>query len=613
MEDDLRHYEAMVANMAAAMPGIPGIPGAYAEEEFSESEDEGTDAYRRGGYHIVNPGEVYNKRYTVVAKLGWGHFSTVWLCQDLQQKRFVAMKVQKSAPNYTDAAYDEIELLMHIAKKEKSSDWEATTQGPFRDTFPEHPFTGVVQLIDYFEHSGPNGRHVCMVFETMGPNILALIKRYKFKGVPLYIVRKVAMHTLVGLDYLHRVCGIIHTDLKPENILVTCPEGVPVNKYGIPLIGEVDKALKVAKEKQTPAERLFRVREQDRVSTKSDKKGKKGKKDASGKAGYSDESLMSGGPPSGPPPPAVTPWQAKGLSEPPYMKPYLKPNRSDPTMLSSYGDSESMLMKPPYHWHRQRVPDAEGQKDGKSDGEPQMPDAQRIQSTDIAKDQELLDKVARLDLFSHEKVIYKIADLGNACWVTKHFSDDIQTRQYRGPETIINAGYDTSADIWSFACMIFELVTGDYLFDPKASEEYPRDEDHLALFQELLGEVPKALVFRGKRAMTFFNRRGELRHIKKLKPWPLDSVLVSKYHMHTLEAVNLASFLGAMLRLMPEERDTAYKLLGHPWLRGLPSPEVTQMVNSLGVPGSLVPAAPAAPEEEAEAQRLKAAAAMTMQ
>ena len=25
---------------------------------------------------------------------------------------------------------------------------------------------------------------------------------------------------LMGLDYLHRVCGIIHTDLKPENVLV---------------------------------------------------------------------------------------------------------------------------------------------------------------------------------------------------------------------------------------------------------------------------------------------------------------------------------------------------------------------------------------------------------
>lgn len=27
-----------------------------------------------------------------------------------------------------------------------------------------------------------------------------------------------------------------------------------------------------------------------------------------------------------------------------------------------------------------------------------------------------------------------VVDLGNACWTYKHFSEDIQTRQYRSPE-----------------------------------------------------------------------------------------------------------------------------------------------------------------------------------
>lgn len=175
-----------------------------------------------------------------------------------------------------------------------------------------------------------------------------------------------------------------------------------------------------------------------------------------------------------------------------------------------------------------------------------------------------------------------MADLGNACWVERHFSDDIQTRQYRSPETIINAGYDTSADIWSLACMIFELVTGDYLFDPKASEEYPRDEDHLALFVELLGPMPRTLIGRGRRSMTYFNRRGDLRHIKSLRYWGLEDVLQQKYHMHPLEAKNLCSFLLPMLRLSPEERSTAQTLLNHPWLRGLPSPELTDMVAKMG-------------------------------
>merc|ERR1719382_1156510 len=194
-------------------------------------------------------------------------------------------------------------------------------------------------------------------------------------------------------------------------------------------------------------------------------------------------------------------------------------------------------------------------------------------------DQALLEEVVGLDLFDHPGVAYKVADLGNACWVERHFSDDIQTRQYRSPESIINAGYDTSADIWSLACMVFELVTGDYLFDPKASEEYPRDEDHLALFVELLGPMPGKLISRGRRSTTYFNRRGELRHIKSLRFWGLGDVLQQKYHMHPIEARNLASFLLPMLRLQPEERTTAKMALEHPWLQGLPAPEVQEYVS----------------------------------
>ena len=47
----------------------------------------------------------------------------------------------------------------------------------------------------------------------------------------------------------------------------------------------------------------------------------------------------------------------------------------------------------------------------------------------------------------------KIADLGNACWVSHHYTEDIQTRQYRALEVLLGAGYHTPADIWSTACM----------------------------------------------------------------------------------------------------------------------------------------------------------------
>jgi hypothetical protein len=48
----------------------------------------------------------------------------------------------------------------------------------------------VVQLVDCFDHNGPHGVHVCMVFEMLGCNLLSVIKRYDYRGIPLPIVRR---------------------------------------------------------------------------------------------------------------------------------------------------------------------------------------------------------------------------------------------------------------------------------------------------------------------------------------------------------------------------------------------------------------------------------------
>mgnify|MGYP003384964136 FL=1 len=123
----------------------------------------------------------------------------------------------------------------------------------------------------------------------------------------------------------------------------------------------------------------------------------------------------------------------------------------------------------------------------------------------------------------------KLVDLGNACWTHKHFTDDIQTRQYRSPEVILGAKYGTSADMWSVACIMFELLTGDLLFDPHSGKAWDRDEDHLAMMYELLGGFPRKMAKAGKRASEYFNKRGQLRHIHNLKFWSLREVLIDKY------------------------------------------------------------------------------------
>jgi serine/threonine-protein kinase SRPK3 len=62
---------------------------------------------------------------------------------------------------------------------------------------------------------------MCMVFDMLGDNLLALIKAYRYQGIPSQLVRKISRQVAIGLDFLHRHCRVIHTDLKPENVLLT--------------------------------------------------------------------------------------------------------------------------------------------------------------------------------------------------------------------------------------------------------------------------------------------------------------------------------------------------------------------------------------------------------
>merc|ERR1712141_843035 len=123
-------------------------------------------------------------------------------------KKFVALKVVKSAAHYTETALDEIKLLKCVRQSDEKD--------PFRER--------CVQLLDDFKISGVNGTHVCMVFEVLGHNLLKFIIRSNYQGIPLYNVKTIMKQVFEGLHYLRTKCKIIHTDIKPENVLICVDE-----------------------------------------------------------------------------------------------------------------------------------------------------------------------------------------------------------------------------------------------------------------------------------------------------------------------------------------------------------------------------------------------------
>ncbi|XP_037627450.1 SRSF protein kinase 3 [Sebastes umbrosus] len=374
-------------------------------KDSRNSENPGEYCY--GGYHPVQIGDTFNRRYQVVSKLGWGYYSTVWLCLDLRLCRRVAVKVLKSGDSFTQAGQDELALLR-------------CASGPTS----RHPSSQrIVQLLDEFKLAGVNGVHMCLVLELLGPDLRGWQLCFGNPGLTPHSAKQILTQVLQGLDYLHTQCKIIHTDIKPENILLCLEE----------------------QSHKVPA------------------------------GGSSSSSLLAG---------------------------------------------------------------------------------REAKSTE--RDQ--------VNPYSLKEIRVKIADLGSSCWVYKHFCEEIQTRQYRSLEVLLGSEYGPPADIWSVACMAFELVTGDSLFEPKAGESISLEEDHIAQIMELLGKIPPVVALSGKFSAEYFSRRGDLRRVGALRLWSLYDVLVEKYHFLLEEATGFSDFLLCMLDYHPERRATAAQCLHHPWL-----------------------------------------------
>ncbi|KEG15468.1 serine/arginine-rich protein specific kinase SRPK [Trypanosoma grayi] len=432
-------------------------------EDYSDTANERATEYRKGGYHPVAVGEVYHDRYRVVKKLGWGYFSTVWLVWDYAEERYQAMKVQKSASHYTEAAHDEIKLLGEIM----SADPDKTRC--------------CTRLNDYFEQTGPNGTHVCMIFDVYGEDLLSLIDRYEYRGVPLPIVKCISRQILVGLEHVHAL-EIIHTDLKPENVLLSTPKHAVISL--------------MKRFHPPPLHQRPRLVERDpKTMTKSQRRRYYKKLKASEKNGNAADN-------------------------------------------SPEHDDHNVSQKS--HEHSEE-PDREERHD--------------ITAVESETDSDW--EIERL----HHVVL---ADFGNSCWTYRQFTDEVQTRQYRCPEVILGEPYSTPIDLWSAACMIFELITGEFLFDPRKGDNYSRDEDHLALMTELMGELPDAMrLGDGKYRSQFYNSRGELRNIKDLNFWSLEDVLYRKHKFTRKKAGEIAQFLLPMLEFDPQKRATATEMLAN--------------------------------------------------
>lgn len=432
---------------------------------------EGVGGYRIGGYRQIIPFEsaLVNKdglkMYTPIRKLGWGHFSTVWevYLNDNISQRF-AMKVIKSAPQYRQAAKSEIEYLKIVSENDLDN--------------TKH----CCHMYDNFEMDATDAtdktnsqKNIFIVFDLLGSNLLSLIKAYKYNGIPVEHVKVITKQVLVGLNFIHKCCGLVHTDLKPENILLDV----------------------IIKNNSKTSKEPVQHNEQ----------------------------------------------------------PQTKKTWFDFTKVKIDNGVMSQLRK---------VPKALQKTNSQSQEAKVMePNARRAFLTTTCPS-------ISIEEFNDKHCNVKISDFGNACHVNKIRSGDIQTRQYRSPEVILRRGWDQSADIWSFGCIVFELLTGEYLFAAKEATEMEKDLTQLESMCELMGDFSEDYLKGARRKNVYFtngklNKRVNTVH-KDFESLMHERLKKVKFQSASDEA-NCIAFLKQTLKY--EGRASAEQLLQDDWLKNV--------------------------------------------
>ena len=358
----------------------------------------------------------------------------------------------------------------------------------------------LVKLKEYFIITKNEDSSICFVCELLGSEVFEFIDKYDRK-VPISIVKSWMRDILTAIDYIHTK-NVIHTDLKLENILLeNIDEKVKNTIDWFNSLNPMDfiKENSELTEDIDNAHRRRRLRKRLRVKA------------------YKKLALM------------VKEHSIQQLDT-------ISDNTSDTT---SDNTSDNM-------------------SDSMSDNTDK--DIIEVNEDSEISTYNLKDDIKEIDFEEDIDIRVKICDFGNCCKRDDHIMEEIQTRQYRSPEVIINNNYDTSSDIWSLGCILFELITGEYLFDVAAGKnELDRNRKHLALMYEVLGKMPKKLSMDCEFSEDYFDAKGRvLKYKKDINYTNIEElILEERDDIDKIELITICDLLKKMLGYNPKTRITA--------------------------------------------------------
>ena len=504
-----------------------------------------------------------------------------WLAYDIKYGNYVSIKIKNISLNEITNENLEIDFLKKIYKHNFSQEWIKSLKEYYKNdsyilseiNFEEH--TNIIQMLNSFMYKEENSENVylCNVYEITGISLQNIFDKYKNKNkvIPLPYVRIIAKQILIGLDFIHRFGEIIHNNLNMDNILIclTKDQLEMIQETGYLFNDEEKNDDEINFENNLIKGMDYDSRQIKRQEKQMEKmEFSQNDKNINESETYNNsntnfdinevDKILNGQ------------YDINNLISRPRIasvaKYALKNNKYNFDINNYINEIQSYIKEKnriqSYLHYRKKISIKKNFIELIKNNKTKIEILKKL-NKEKELDDYILDSEIKIKITGFNQYI-KINN-------KKININSNQKEKYLPPEIVLNSDYNESIDNWAVACIIFELATGEPLFNAENDANFTQKENHLLKFIEILGNIPDKLIKRMINPKLYLDIIKKLTQQKSINRISLLDLLKYKYHFKNEEAVKLNDFLLQMLNYLPENRPSASKMLSHPWLNMPPN------------------------------------------